>query len=244
MQPTPRIWRRSPRAASTVTFPDLPEAVTHGRDREEALQEAAAALASALSFYAHENQPLPAPGPAGRPLVQVSLLAAAKLALRAALAQSGMSQGELARRLGWVTQGGAAAGRPRLSQPRRRGRAGLAGTEASGPDRRLVRRRVRRNSRFLAPLRPRGYVYPLYLPRLPVTRSTVFTTNRSQAVRLPKPVALPERVRQVEIVKVGRSRLISPAGHSWDECPSTARPASDDFMRERVQPKVEEREAL
>ena len=49
-----------------------------------------------------------------------------------------------------------------------------------------------------------------------MTRSTVFTTNRSQAVRLPKPVALPEGVRHVEIVKFGRSRLISPEGQSWD----------------------------
>ena len=39
------------------------------------------------AFYADENRPLPSPGlAAGRPLVQVSLLAAAKLALRAALA--------------------------------------------------------------------------------------------------------------------------------------------------------------
>jgi antitoxin VapB len=49
-----------------------------------------------------------------------------------------------------------------------------------------------------------------------MTKSTVFTTNKSQAVRLPKPVALPETVKQVEITKVGRSRLISPVGHSWD----------------------------
>ena len=40
-----------------------------------------------------------------------------------------------------------------------------------------------------------------------MARSTVFTTiNRSQAVRLPKPVALPAGVRQVEITKMGRSR--------------------------------------
>ena len=97
----PAHLEEEPEGGFTVTFPDLPEAVTHGRDHEEALQEAAAALASALSFYADDNRPLPAAGPAaGRPLVQVSLLAAAKLALRAALAQSGMSQGELARRLG------------------------------------------------------------------------------------------------------------------------------------------------
>lgn len=76
-----------------------------------------------------------------------------------------------------------------------------------------------------------------------MTRSTVFTSNRSQAVRLPKPVALPEGVRQVEIVKVGRSRLISPAGQSWDTF-FDGPEASDDFMRERAQPEAEEREAL
>ena len=37
-----------------------------------------------------------------------------------------------------------------------------------------------------------------------MARSTVFTTNRSQAVRLPKPVALPAGVRQVEVTKMGR----------------------------------------
>ena len=76
-----------------------------------------------------------------------------------------------------------------------------------------------------------------------MTRSTVFTSNRSQAVRLPKPVALLQGVRQVEIVKVGRSRLILPAGPSWDAFLDGPE-ASDDFMRERAQPEAEAREAL
>lgn len=63
--------------------------------------------------------------------------------------------------------------------------------------------------------RSRMYIPSVSAKARAMTRSTVFTTNRSQAVRLPKPVALPEGVRQVEIVKLGRSRLISPAGHSW-----------------------------
>jgi antitoxin VapB len=74
-----------------------------------------------------------------------------------------------------------------------------------------------------------------------VTRSTVFTTNRSQAVRLPKPVALPANVRHVEITKLGRSRLISPADQSWDaffDGPT----ASEDFMTKRHQPLAKERE--
>jgi len=40
--------------------------------------------------------------------------------------------------------------------------------------------------------------------------STVFTSNRSQAVRLPKAVAFPEDVHQVDILKIGRSRVIVP----------------------------------
>ena len=76
-----------------------------------------------------------------------------------------------------------------------------------------------------------------------MTRSTVFTTNRSQAVRLPKPVALPEGVRQVEIVKVGRSRLISSAGQAGDAL-FDGPGASDDFMRERAEPESEAREPL
>ena len=39
--------------------------------------------------------------------------------------------------------------------------------------------------------------------------STVFTSNRSQAVRLPKAVAFPEGVREVDILKIGRSRVIA-----------------------------------
>ncbi|HYE49564.1 MAG TPA: type II toxin-antitoxin system VapB family antitoxin [Azospirillaceae bacterium] len=74
-----------------------------------------------------------------------------------------------------------------------------------------------------------------------MVRSTVFTTNKSQAVRLPKPVALPENVRQVDITVVGRSRLISPAGEPWDSFFDGPR-VSDDFMEDRAQPVPQGRE--
>ena len=74
-----------------------------------------------------------------------------------------------------------------------------------------------------------------------MARSTVFTTNRSQAVRLPKPVALPSSVRQVEVTKLGRSRLITPANQSWDAFFDGPK-VSDDFMADRRQPKVTKRE--
>ncbi|EES1232901.1 toxin-antitoxin system antitoxin VapB, partial [Escherichia coli] len=47
--------------------------------------------------------------------------------------------------------------------------------------------------------------------------TTVFFSNRSQAVRLPKAVALPENVKRVEVIAVGRTRIITPAGETWDE---------------------------
>ncbi len=72
-------------------------------------------------------------------------------------------------------------------------------------------------------------------------RSTVFTTNRSQAVRLPKAVAFPDDVHQVEIIKIGESRLICPVGKRWDDLFTNGPRASADFMTEREQPPPEER---
>ena len=76
-----------------------------------------------------------------------------------------------------------------------------------------------------------------------MARSSVFMNNKSQAVRLPKPVALPESVKKVDIVKVGRSRVITPAGESWDVW-FDQDGVSDDFMPEREQPGDQERDSL
>ena len=77
-----------------------------------------------------------------------------------------------------------------------------------------------------------------------MTRSTVFMTNRSQAVRLPNPVAFPEGVHQVEVIKLGNSRLISPVGRRRDDLFASGPRASEDFMVTREQPPAEEREPL
>ena len=77
-----------------------------------------------------------------------------------------------------------------------------------------------------------------------MTRSTVFISNRSQAVRLPKPVAFPEDVHQVDILKVGRSRVIVPQGKRWDDLFQSGPRASGDFMTEREQPAAEERQSF
>jgi antitoxin VapB len=77
-----------------------------------------------------------------------------------------------------------------------------------------------------------------------MTTSTVFTSNRSQAVRLPKAVAFPESVHQVDILRIGRSRVIVPQGQRWDDLFLSGPRASEDFMVEREQPGAEEREPL
>lgn len=76
-----------------------------------------------------------------------------------------------------------------------------------------------------------------------MTRTTVFKSNRSQAVRLPKAVAFPENIKHVEVIAVGRKRIIVPAGESWDdwfEGPSI----SQDFLAQREQSDDQDREVF
>ncbi len=88
-----------------VTFPDVPEAITQGEDRDEALFAARDALETALSFYLDEQKDLPKPGrPGKRPTVSPSALACAKLAVYQAMRERGVGRAELARRLGWHLQ--------------------------------------------------------------------------------------------------------------------------------------------
>lgn len=74
-------------------------------------------------------------------------------------------------------------------------------------------------------------------------RGGVFKSNTTQAVRLPKAVALPESVKQVDILPIGRSRLITPAGESWDSWFSSEG-VTEDFMPARDQPADQERDAF
>lgn len=74
-------------------------------------------------------------------------------------------------------------------------------------------------------------------------QGAVFQSNRSQAVRLPKAVALPADVKRVDVVAVGRTRIISPAGESWDSW-FEGEGVTADFMTERDQPAEQEREGF
>lgn len=74
-------------------------------------------------------------------------------------------------------------------------------------------------------------------------QGAVFQSNRSQAVRLPKAVALPDDVKRVDVIAVGRTRIITPAGESWDSW-FDGEGVTADFMAEREQPEDQERETF
>ncbi|MEO8812916.1 MAG: type II toxin-antitoxin system VapB family antitoxin [Caulobacteraceae bacterium] len=73
-----------------------------------------------------------------------------------------------------------------------------------------------------------------------MNRTTVFLTNRSQAVRLPKEVAFPAGVREVVILMDGARRVIVPADAVWDDFFD----APGIEIGERAQPPVQDREPL
>ena len=73
---------------------------------------------------------------------------------------------------------------------------------------------------------------------------TVFVNNRTQAVRLPLDVRLPEGVHKVDIRVKGQERIIAPLGQSWDSFFLGGPRVSDDFLPERASQHQPEREAL
>jgi antitoxin HicB len=84
-----------------VTFPDIPEAITQGEDREDALTMAAEALETALDFYFETRRQVPAPSKAkrGQASVGLPLSVSAKVLLWNEMLRKGVKAAELARRL-------------------------------------------------------------------------------------------------------------------------------------------------
>lgn len=73
---------------------------------------------------------------------------------------------------------------------------------------------------------------------------TVFINNRTQAVRLPLDVRLPEGVHKVEVRARGNERIIAPLGQTWDSFFKEGPTVSDDFMPERSTQHQPSRESL
>ncbi len=74
-------------------------------------------------------------------------------------------------------------------------------------------------------------------------QGSIFQSNRSQAVRLPKAVALPDDVKRVDVIAIGRTRIITPAGESWDSW-FEGEGVTTDFMTEREQPADQVRDSF
>lgn len=77
-----------------------------------------------------------------------------------------------------------------------------------------------------------------------MTTSTVFTNNRTQAVRLPAELRFPENIKRVEVRAIGNERVIAPVDQSWDSFFLSSPLPSEDFMTERATQMQDEREAL
>jgi antitoxin HicB len=85
-----------------VTFKDVPEAITQGEDLPDALWQAADCLEEAIAGRIRRGDVIPAPSKPrrGQRLVPVPAPMAAKAALYLAIREAGISNLELARRLG------------------------------------------------------------------------------------------------------------------------------------------------
>jgi antitoxin HicB len=103
MRAYPAALIPDPHGGFTVTFRNVPEAITEADTRAEALLRAEDALESALAMCVAAKEPLPASSEAeaGEVMVPLSALGMAKTALYDAIREQGVGRAELARRLRW-----------------------------------------------------------------------------------------------------------------------------------------------
>jgi antitoxin VapB len=73
-------------------------------------------------------------------------------------------------------------------------------------------------------------------------QTTIFKSNRSQAVRIPKELAFPEGVKRVIVRKVGKSLIVTPVDSLWDDF--FDEPGCPDFPDRPPQGEFEERESF
>lgn len=73
-------------------------------------------------------------------------------------------------------------------------------------------------------------------------KTRVFQSGNSQAIRLPKEFQLAQK--EVWISKIGDQLLISLKPQGWEQLEDSLGQFSDDFMAERGQPPIQERETF
>lgn len=98
----PATFRPDEDGRPVVSFPDFPHAHTDGKDSQEAMEEAIDCLGSVIAHYIAERRDIPSPSKLkrGQQMVSVPFWIAGKLALYLAMREKGMSNSELARRIG------------------------------------------------------------------------------------------------------------------------------------------------
>jgi len=77
-----------------------------------------------------------------------------------------------------------------------------------------------------------------------MTITTVFINNRTQAVRLPSELRLPNEVKRVDVRARGNERIISPVGQVWDSFFLNGEAVTEDFLETRATQTQADREAL
>jgi len=77
-----------------------------------------------------------------------------------------------------------------------------------------------------------------------MSSSTVFTNNRSQAIRLPADMRLPASVKRVTVRARGLERIIAPMENTWDSFFLDSPAAPEDFMSTRASQEQPDRESL
>jgi antitoxin VapB len=77
-----------------------------------------------------------------------------------------------------------------------------------------------------------------------MSQGTVFTSNRTQNVRIPADVRFPDDVKNVTVRAIGKERILTPIENAWDSFFLDGPTVSDDFMDERASQEQSEREAF
>jgi antitoxin HicB len=96
------LFERGAKSGIVVSFPDIPEAITQGREEADARSMAAEALGMVLLTYLEQGKPLPKSSKRRKDLVAIAVEPeiAAKLAVIEAFKAARITQGQLASRLG------------------------------------------------------------------------------------------------------------------------------------------------
>jgi antitoxin VapB len=75
-------------------------------------------------------------------------------------------------------------------------------------------------------------------------RAAIFRNGRNQAVRLPKDLKFPDKVKEVQVRKQGDTILLSPVKPDWASFFSLAVQVPEDFLTQRKDSPPQEREPL